>query len=63
MIKFINALPIIIFLLLTLIVNISVRHYFINLGLTPKDSYVVTMISTISYLMGVLSISIYYRYR
>lgn len=61
--KYLRLMPIVVLLLVTLITNIFVRSYFINIGLSPKDSYSITTISVISYLLGVISMEVYNRYR
>ncbi len=63
MTKLIKLLPIIALLVLTLIVNTAVRNYFIIVGLSPRDSYIITMVAILSYILGAIFIEIYHRYR
>lgn len=63
MVKLAKLLPILMLLGLTLFVDIFVSRYLTDLGLTPKDSHIVTIISTISYVLGAISMAIYYRYQ
>ncbi|SFR09714.1 hypothetical protein SAMN05660706_11937 [Desulfoscipio geothermicus DSM 3669] len=63
MAKYARLIPIIILLLVTLITEKFVRSYFIDIGLPTKDTYTITIISVISYILGVISMEFYNRYR